>query len=294
MNEDLMPQPKTHGILNYCPVNVCLPEIMKGIHYFAHKEAKKPVDEKTTANYEAHREGYTLLKKTFQEFYNLGTITWSQFYRIITEQVDNNNTLAQIIMGPVSEKFANNELQIDKRYRPLTMEETSKRLLRPLGIEVHEHSYNNKNELFEEKTYAVPSKVAVVDVFNSGTRQHWERGTGPIADVQNDAKDLSKESHDLYISFGDPDQVKNAFEKLKQKVYVLAENTDTVVFNQSKFVDDLRKTNLDFKGTQIATKDVANVKVAEAGESDENFAKRLQEAELRKYDEEVKKSGPRR
>ena len=75
---------------------------------------------------------------------------------------------------------------------------------------------------------------------------------------------------------------------------MLAENTDTVVFNQSKFVDDLRKTNLDFKGTQIATKDVANVKVAEAGESDENFAKRLQEAELRKYDEEVKKSGPRR
>ena len=295
-----MPQPKTHGLLYNCPVNVGLPEIMQGIQYFA-RDAKPPKPE-----YESHRIEYTRLKKTFQKFYNLGTISWNQFNRIITTEIENNNTAAQLIMGPVLREFIGSPLQADGNYLQLDMKETSTTLLKPLGISVKEIT------LMEDHSHRIIHKaenpISEIKVFNQPGHSHWDRAQDS-AELVDDADSMSEKINSVYNHLlavevkpeGRKAHTEEGIKMLKKVVSILAENTDTLevkpakpIFHQNLFIEKLRTELKDVKGPRIETKDVANVKQAELGESDESFATRLQDAELRKYDEEVKKSGPRR
>lgn len=302
-----MPQPKTHGVLHNCPVNVGLPEIMKGIQYFA-SDAKPPKPE-----YEAHRIEYTRLKKIFQKFYNLGTISWSQFNRIITTEIENNNTAAQLIMGPVFREFIGSPLQADGNYPQLDMKETSTTLLKPLGISLKEITLMEDPSHVEDHSHRIKhvaeNPIGEVKAFNQPGHAHWDRAQDS-RELVNDADSMPEKMHTVYNHFlaleVKPEDSKAHTEKgikmLKEVVSILAENTDTLevkpakpVFHQNQFINELRTQLADVKGPRIETKDVAKVKKAEEGESDESFARRLQDAELRKYDEEVaKKSGPRR
>ena len=300
-----MAQPKTHGILNNCPVNVCLPEIMEVFDYLAAVDEDKTTPRQP--NTELHRAEYERLKQTFEAFYGLTNITWKKLSQVFTQ----NQTEAQLIMGPVFRQFMGHELQNDGRYLALTMDQATDALLKPLGISVKEHTHQRGHvHIFDIKA---PNAITTVAVHNTPLANHWERvAPGQPAQLFDDVKAMSQPMtvvYDTLSASGTKDQAVAALATLKTTVQQqLAQNTapalaeqkpvrPSVKNNVQAFIDQLHTANLTLtgpvKGPKIAIDKIEGQK-AVAGESDEDFAKRLQVAEIEKYEAETKTTFRRR
>lgn len=214
-----MSSPRILGVLNNCAVNVAVLEITRAIASFA-------ADEKQIIPALKSREAaYLKLKALFAEYHGIPNLTWKEFHCILTTGVNDNQTAAQLMLGPVLREFMKfngareeiGELQnagpYKGRYQSLDMGDVQTYLYGPLGVKLNEfRRTEEKGAVLNDEGYqvippeaqiAVDEPFAVIDVYNEGNiragtgRQanHWERvPENKIGSVVNDDADLPPHS----------------------------------------------------------------------------------------------------
>jgi hypothetical protein len=183
--------PKISGFLHNCGVHLAIPEILEAIDHFAREE--DGFEAKNNGPYIAHKNDYLLLKKIFEKYYAIPSLTWKQLFSILTAELKSNPLAQQIVLGPVLREFMSakageakekkaestiQELQMNGRYSLLDIPTISKYLFQPLGIsaEAHELLPNLEGRVlgYSADTHAAKDPICLIEVYNAG-KNHWER-----------------------------------------------------------------------------------------------------------------------
>lgn len=302
-------QPKISPQLNNCAVYLIVPELMKSFQYLADQEDGVESKDQAARQLGAHRADYELLKRQFEAFYKV-QLTWKQLLELLKNKTKNNATIQQYILGPVLRQFILEKsknpalamIQSDGpskgRYVMLDDDKASDYLYKPLGITViHQRQGEADVIASANATMKAPSEMFIVTAHHVNTN-HFERAAPEEQDrsaedtkstdcaaVAHVYQQLSENDDKALVEKLVNEQLKSAVKALlvvsdlkpvshsvtapKQELYVSMKHTLIQKFQTGEFD---QKVHIDVKNIDEAK--------AEQGESDEDFAKRLQEAEF--------------
>ena len=265
---------------------------------------------------------------TWRKFYNLLTISVN--YNHFAAQIIMGPVLRKFMESNIAtlnlSPFMKQETEIrnDGRYPLLHAKFLDQFVCSPLGIEITEYSKQDKSErIYQMEKYNNGSGVFVINIYNDDL--HWERvPKDKIDSVVNDRDNLSADAKGIAnaISEISESDSKSRTEKGLQKlqVAVRAKFSNLLLGNGNvvapltipqqdfiatlkpqmkthvrKLLNEFNKENGAFTVSEAkkipATMDaINNAETDPAQESDEDFARRLQEAEIRLALQEADKS----
>lgn len=130
--------PRISGSLNNCALNCALPTMMRVMSDYTN-DVGVP-------------ENYQLIKRLFEEFYNLPHLSWQTFNSFLSQHNFSEN---ELILAPILRNFMKTKtkepetiysFQENGRYRPLTDEEANNYFYSHFGLYLYVHQFTDSNE----------------------------------------------------------------------------------------------------------------------------------------------------